>query len=196
MMTIWDNMKQKSFSYLLVTHHGGMLCAVCQTFAVWWVDVLTHHICRMASRRDELQTWFAVAYVVDSQSVIPYCRGWWAFLENILHFTALQKHTFYVPKGALSACKRPCFGVPFAVFCKAGCFCGAGIRPAPLLLRISQSSTFHAISPLPYINYAVALLFFILPARKKNKFSIFVKKYPVRVMVRLPPLYAPRGWVS
>ena len=34
MMTIWDNMKQKSFSYLLVTHHGGVLCAVCQTFAV------------------------------------------------------------------------------------------------------------------------------------------------------------------
>ena len=119
MMTIWDNMKQKSFSYLLVTHHGGMLCAVCQTFAVWWVDVLTHHICRMASRRDELQTRLAVAYVVDSQQVMPYCRGWLAFLENILHFTALQKHTFCVPKGALSACKRPCFGVPFAVFCKA-----------------------------------------------------------------------------
>lgn len=34
MMTIWDNMKQKSFSYLLVTNHGGMLCAVCQTFAL------------------------------------------------------------------------------------------------------------------------------------------------------------------
>lgn len=67
MMTIWDNMKQKSFSYLLVTHHGGVLCAVCQTFAVWWVDVLTHHICRMASRRDELQIWFAAAYIIDSQ---------------------------------------------------------------------------------------------------------------------------------
>lgn len=118
-MTIWDNMKQKSFSYLLVTHHGGMLCAVCQTFSLWWVDALTHHICRMASRRDELQTWFAVAYVVDSQSVMLYYRGWWAFLEDILHFTALQKHTFCVLKGALSACKRPCFGVPFAVFCKA-----------------------------------------------------------------------------
>lgn len=34
MMTIWSYMKQKSFSYLLVTHHGDMLCAVCQTFAV------------------------------------------------------------------------------------------------------------------------------------------------------------------
>ena len=135
-----------------------------------------------------LYCWWSVGYVVLS----------WVMSLSWKHiaFYGFAKAYLLRSKRCSFSLQRPCFGVPFAVFCKAGCFCCAGIRPAPLLLRISQLSTFHAISPLPYINYAVALLFFILPARKKNKFSIFVKKYPVRVMVRLPPLYAPRRWVS
>lgn len=95
-----------------------------------------------------------------------------------------QKVPFQPAKGHVSACRLPSFAKQ-AVFV------------VPALGKALCCCAFHSCQhfmpyPLPYINYAVALLFFILPARKKNKFSIFVKKYPVRVMVRLPPLYAPR----
>lgn len=96
---------------------------------------------------------------------------------------AFQKVPFQPAKGHVSACRLPSFAKQ-AVFV------------VPALGKTSCCCAFHSCQhfmPYPFAVYKLCGCAFIFyPAgTKENKFSIFVKKYPVRVIVRLPPLYAP-----
>lgn len=88
MMTIWSYMKQKSFSYLLVTHHGVMSC---RHGFLWLMLLMVSRLCHIV--------------VGDEPFLKTYCI---LRLCKSIPFT-FQKVPFQPAKGHVSACRLPSF---------------------------------------------------------------------------------------